>query len=217
MQSFTKSLPLILRIPGLRSWSRCYLDRWDYREWQDRRRISLKSDWRDCIWKRRRGCSCLIMTYVVLCPFFSFLIQLIFFFFVQGTLAPIVKVPSAAIPSEATLEALEKLSADPQNLVYIISGRDGAFLEQHLGHLKNVGFSAEHGGFFRERGSTVWTNFTKRLDMSWMSEVEEIFRYYTEVWVFLFIWIGMFLMLMLLLYFFFRGRREVILRWRRVR
>jgi len=98
----------------------------------------------------------------------------------QGTLAPIVKVPSAAVPSEATLEALEKLSADPQNLVYIISGRDGGFLEQHLGHLENVGFSAEHGGFFRERGLKEWTNFTQSLDMGWMSEVEEIFKYYTE-------------------------------------
>jgi trehalose 6-phosphate synthase/phosphatase len=69
--------------------------------------------------------------------------------------------------------------------VYIISGRDSAFLEQHLGHLKNVGFSAEHGGFFRERGEeSEWTNLTKSLDMSWMSEVEEIFRYYTEVCVF---------------------------------
>lgn len=96
-------------------------------------------------------------------------------------MAPIVKIPSMATPSNATLEALERLSADPQNLVYIISGRDGEFLEQHLGHLQNVGFSAEHGGFVRERGSKEWTNFTKSLDMSWMSEVEEIFRYYTEV------------------------------------
>jgi len=86
-----------------------------------------------------------------------------------------------ATPSDATLEALEKLSMDPQNLVYIISGRDGAFLEQHLGHLQNVGFSAEHGGFVRERGIKQWTNFTKNLDMSWMAEVEEIFKYYTEV------------------------------------
>ncbi|PPQ80867.1 hypothetical protein CVT25_001876 [Psilocybe cyanescens] len=104
----------------------------------------------------------------------------LFLFDYDGTLAPIVKVPSAATPSAATLEALEKLSADPHNIVYIISGRDGAFLEQHLGHLKNVGFSAEHGGFVRERGSSEWTNFTKNLDMSWMAEVEEIFRYYTE-------------------------------------
>ena len=106
----------------------------------------------------------------------------------QGTLAPIVKTPSMAVPTEATLEALEKLSADPKNIVYIISGRDGGFLEQHLGHLRNVGFSAEHGGFVRERGSTEWVNFTKSLDMSWMGEVEEIFRYYTEVGFCVFAW-----------------------------
>ncbi|KAF7360645.1 Trehalose-6-phosphate phosphatase [Mycena venus] len=68
-------------------------------------------------------------------------------------LAPIVKTPSMAVPSAAALKALERLSADPRNVVYIISGRDGGFLEQHLGHLKNVGFSAEHGGFMRPPGS----------------------------------------------------------------
>src|SRR5688572_5690372 len=56
----------------------------------------------------------------------------LFLFDYDGTLAPIVKVPSMAIPSQATLEALETLSRDPKNLVYIISGRDGEFLEQHL-------------------------------------------------------------------------------------
>ena len=90
------------------------------------------------------------------------------------------------MPTPQVLRALEKLSADPKNVVYIISGRDGQFLEQHLGHLENVGFSAEHGGFVRppkreNGGSSEWMNFTERLDMSWMSEVEEIFKYYTEV------------------------------------
>lgn len=102
-------------------------------------------------------------------------------YFLQGTLAPIVKTPSAAVPTEAVLAALTKLSEDPKNVVYIISGRDGEFLEQHLGHLSKVGFSAEHGGFVREPGSKEWMNFTEALDMSWMSEVHEIFKYYTEV------------------------------------
>ena len=86
-----------------------------------------------------------------------------------------------AVPSEATIEALEQLCADPKNLVYIISGRDGGFLEQHLGHIKGLGMSAEHGGFMRPPGETKWTNFTEVLDMSWLQEVEEIFKYYTEV------------------------------------
>ena len=92
-----------------------------------------------------------------------------------------MKMPSMAVPSSAALEALEKLASDPKNVVYIISGRDQEFLDLHLGHIKNIGFSAEHGGFVKEAGAGKWKNFTKNLDMSWMSEVEEIFRYYTEV------------------------------------
>ena len=85
-----------------------------------------------------------------------------------------------AIPSEHTLQALESLAADPTNVVYIISGRDQKFLEEHLGHIQNLGMSAEHGGFIREPGQTEWSNFTANLDMSWMDEVLEIFKYYTE-------------------------------------
>ena len=92
-----------------------------------------------------------------------------------------MKTPSLAVPSEATLEALSRLAADPKNKVYIISGRDGEFLEQHLGSIKGLGMSAEHGGFMKEPGQDTWTNFTERLDMGWLQEVEEIFKYYTEV------------------------------------
>jgi trehalose 6-phosphate synthase/phosphatase len=105
-------------------------------------------------------------------------------------LAPIVKTPSMAIPTKNTLEALAKLSADPKNLVYIISGRDGEFLEQHLGHLNKVGFSAEHGGFIRERGQKEWNNLTETMDMSWMNEVYEVFKYYTEVRLLVSWWSG---------------------------
>ncbi len=99
----------------------------------------------------------------------------------QGTLTPIVKTPSMAVPSESALEALSLLSNDELNVVYIISGRDAQFLEQHFGHLTNLGMSAEHGSFVRKPRSPTWKNLTESLDMSWMSEVAEIFRYYTEV------------------------------------
>jgi trehalose 6-phosphate synthase/phosphatase len=71
-------------------------------------------------------------------------------------------------------------------------GRDADFLEEHLGSVgitdggRGLGFSAEHGGFIREPqkpGSSSpapWRNFTSKLDMSWLSEVYEVFRYYTE-------------------------------------
>ncbi|WOO79740.1 Trehalose-phosphatase [Vanrija pseudolonga] len=98
----------------------------------------------------------------------------------DGTLTPIVKVPSAAVPTARTRAAIAALAADPKNVVYLISGRDGDFLEEHWGMVKHLGFSAEHGSFVKTREDGEWMNMTEALDMSWMSEVEEIFRYYTE-------------------------------------
>ncbi|WWC90031.1 trehalose-phosphatase [Kwoniella dendrophila CBS 6074] len=98
----------------------------------------------------------------------------------DGTLTPIVKVPSHAVPTERTLAAITTLAQDPKNVVYLISGRDGDFLEEHWGHVDNLGMSAEHGSFVKQPGDEDFTNMTEALDMSWMSEVEEIFKYYTE-------------------------------------
>ncbi|OCF36567.1 trehalose-phosphatase [Kwoniella heveanensis CBS 569] len=98
----------------------------------------------------------------------------------DGTLTPIVKVPSHAVPTERTLAAITALTNDPKNVVYLISGRDGDFLEEHWGHVEKLGMSAEHGSFVKRPGDEDFTNMTESLDMSWMSEVEEIFRYYTE-------------------------------------
>jgi len=98
----------------------------------------------------------------------------------QGTLTPIVKVPSHAIPTDRTRHAIATLAADPNNLVYLISGRDGDFLEEQWGMVEKIGMSAEHGSFVRAPGDKEFTNMTEALDMSWMSEVEEIFRFYME-------------------------------------
>lgn len=43
-----------------------------------------------------------------------------------------------------------------------------------------LGLSAEHGSFVKKPGEAEFVNMTESLDMSWMSEVEEIFRYYME-------------------------------------
>lgn len=99
----------------------------------------------------------------------------------DGTLTPIVKVPSEATPTERTLAAISKLAEDPRNIVYLISGRDGDFLDEHWGHVKSLGLSAEHGCFLRPPGGEGWKGLTDKLDMSWMSEVQDIFQYYTEV------------------------------------
>jgi len=96
----------------------------------------------------------------------------------DGTLTPIVKNPKDAVPPEGLIEALERLCADERNIVYIISGRDGSFLQKHLGSISGLGMSAEHGCFLREPGGKEWIDLTENIDMSWMDDVEEIFKYY---------------------------------------
>ncbi|KAK4098511.1 glycosyltransferase family 20 protein [Parathielavia hyrcaniae] len=106
--------------------------------------------------------------------------QRLFMFDYDGTLTPIVREPSAAIPSERVITSLKALAADPRNAVWIISGRDQEFLTQHLGHISQLGFSAEHGSFMRNPGSTEWENLAEKFDMGWQAEVLDVFQKYTD-------------------------------------
>lgn len=104
----------------------------------------------------------------------------LFMFDYDGTLTPIVKEPSAAIPSHRLISTLKTLAADHRNAVWIISGRDQAFLTQHLGHIDELGFSAEHGSFMRHPGSKEWENLAETFDMGWQAEVMDVFQTYTD-------------------------------------
>ena len=104
----------------------------------------------------------------------------LFMFDYDGTLTPIVREPSAAIPSDRIIQTLKALAADERNTVWIISGRDQDFLQQHLGHIANLGFSAEHGSFLRHPGESEWINLAEKCDMSWQPEVIRIFQKYTD-------------------------------------
>ncbi len=100
----------------------------------------------------------------------------------DGTLTPIVKEPSAAVPTQKLLRTLRALAEDEKNKVWIVSGRDQEFLEKHLGDIPGLGLSAEHGCFLRKpfTPKDAWVNLTENLDMSWQKDVLDIFEYYTE-------------------------------------
>lgn len=106
--------------------------------------------------------------------------QRLLMFDYDGTLTPIVQDPSAALPSDRVTRTLKMLAADPANSVWIISGRDQAFLNEYLGHIPELGLSAEHGSFMRHPRSDVWENLTEKTDMSWQQEVLDIFQHYTD-------------------------------------
>lgn len=105
----------------------------------------------------------------------------LFMFDYDGTLTPIVRDPAAALPSDKLYRTLKALAADPKNAIWIISGRDQEFLGQHLGHIPELGFSAEHGSFMRHPGSEEWENLAEKFDMGWQKEVMECFQKYTEM------------------------------------
>jgi trehalose 6-phosphate synthase/phosphatase len=63
----------------------------------------------------------------------------LFLFDYDGTLTAIRKTPNAAVPSKEMLLALTALVNNQHNWVYIVSGRDQAFLEMHLGHIVGLG------------------------------------------------------------------------------
>lgn len=93
----------------------------------------------------------------------------------DGTLTPIVRDPAAAIPSARLISILQKLSSDPCNQIWIISGRDQAFLNKWFGtRLPRLGLSAEHGCFYKDVNETKWINLTEKFDMSWQEKVGNI-------------------------------------------
>ncbi|TKA30395.1 hypothetical protein B0A50_02622 [Salinomyces thailandicus] len=104
----------------------------------------------------------------------------LFMFDYDGTLTPIVKDPQSAVPSDRVIRNLKMLASDPANSVWIISGRDQQFLDEWMGHISELGLSAEHGSFMREPDSQTWENLTETMDMSWQSKVLSVFEHYTQ-------------------------------------
>nr|OQO20864.1 hypothetical protein B0A51_12113 [Rachicladosporium sp. CCFEE 5018] len=105
----------------------------------------------------------------------------LFMFDYDGTLTPIVGDPEAAIPSDKVTRNLKTLSSDPRNAVWIISGRDQAFLDEWMGSISELGLSAEHGSFMRNPSSNNWMNLTESMDMEiWQAAVIKVFSQYSE-------------------------------------
>lgn len=104
----------------------------------------------------------------------------LFMFDYDGTLTPIVKEPQAAIPTDKVIRNLKQLAANPNNAVWIISGRDQSFLDEWMGHISELGLSAEHGSFMRLPHTTEWENLAEHYDMTWQKAVMKVFQHYTE-------------------------------------
>jgi trehalose 6-phosphate synthase/phosphatase len=95
----------------------------------------------------------------------------------DGTLVSFVGKPERARPDEWLLARLEKLCADPQNHVVIVSGRDKTTLEEWLGHLP-LSMIAEHGVWVRTE-EAGWQTI-EPLDNDWKDEIRPILELYVD-------------------------------------
>lgn len=94
----------------------------------------------------------------------------------DGTLIPFSKHPSMALPGNDTLIVLGQLSANPQNDLYIISGRDSDTLEEWFGHLP-IGLIAEHGAKIRHKDGN-WETDAAAGQKGWKPEVKKLMEDY---------------------------------------
>ena len=56
-------------------------------------------------------------------------------------------------PDQQLLKILERLSSDPNNLVFIVSGREKRKLDEWFGELENLNLASEHGYFMKNKQS----------------------------------------------------------------
>ncbi|KAE9608498.1 hypothetical protein Lal_00020757 [Lupinus albus] len=96
----------------------------------------------------------------------------------DGTLVPqnsIVKAPSPAL-----ISMLNKLCSDPNNTVFIVSGRGKISLSEWFDQCKKLGIAAEHGYFIRWGKQSSWKMSHVCTDFAWKRIAEPVFRSYTE-------------------------------------
>ncbi|PIN24950.1 Trehalose-6-phosphate synthase component TPS1 [Handroanthus impetiginosus] len=94
----------------------------------------------------------------------------------DGTVVPQSSIDTS--PSEEVVNILDALCNDPNNTVFIVSGRGRTSLSDWLAPCEKLGLAAEHGYFIRWDKNSDWESLTSDLD--WKQLVEPIMKQYTE-------------------------------------
>eukprot|EP00899_Mesostigma_viride_P018344 jgi/Mesvir1/26510/Mv16167-RA.2 len=97
----------------------------------------------------------------------------------DGTVTPTSNFVQQS-PSPAVIDALTKLSSDPRNFLFIISGRKRSILVDWLGGIPNLGLCAEHGFYYRLAGDQPWTELHQMHDFGWKESALPILEQYME-------------------------------------
>ncbi|KAM3222225.1 putative alpha,alpha-trehalose-phosphate synthase [Capsicum annuum] len=96
----------------------------------------------------------------------------------DGTVMPqnsIIKSPSANV-----ISILNKISGDPNNTVFIVSGRGRESLTNWFSPCRKLGLAAEHGYFLRWEQEQEWEVCSQTSDFGWMHLAEPVMQSYTD-------------------------------------
>lgn len=92
-------------------------------------------------------------------------------------------VPQSSInkcPTPEVIRAINTLCNDPNNTVFIVSGRGKSSLSEWLAPCERLGIAAEHGYFIRWSKISDWERSPLAIDLEWKEIVEPIMKLYTE-------------------------------------
>nr|GLL32863.1 alpha,alpha-trehalose-phosphate synthase [UDP-forming] 6 [Ipomoea trifida] len=96
----------------------------------------------------------------------------------DGTLMPQNTIDKK--PSAKTLEILNTLSRDKNNMVFIVSARSREKLDDWFSSCEKLGIAAEHGYFLRVKKEEEWETRVPVVECGWKQIAEPVMQLYTE-------------------------------------
>ncbi|KAJ0984975.1 hypothetical protein J5N97_003331 [Dioscorea zingiberensis] len=86
----------------------------------------------------------------------------------DGTMMPQPSISNT--PSDEVISVLNGLSADPKNVVFVVSGRGKDSLSKWFASCEKLGISAEHGYFTRWSRDSPWESCMIPADFDWKKD-----------------------------------------------
>ncbi|RAL47822.1 hypothetical protein DM860_011407 [Cuscuta australis] len=96
----------------------------------------------------------------------------------DGTLMPPNAIDKK--PSAKTLEILNILCRDENNMVFIVSSKTREKMDQWFSSCGKLGLAAEHGYFFRVNREEDWETFVPVMECGWKQIAEPVMQLYIE-------------------------------------
>jgi trehalose 6-phosphate synthase/phosphatase len=98
----------------------------------------------------------------------------------DGTLVNIARMPAEAKPTAQVYDALNRLAADENNKVALLSGRDSHTLGKWF-NIKEITYGAEHGALLKAAGENDWHPVTE-FDTSWKTDIQKALSSFVELY-----------------------------------